>query len=149
MATSTVIHRPYPKVGEIFELGLDGDAVNNHVIAMVRRVGDPRGWAHNGPLVTGRAIRPHKLVELRPTLTFDEVLAELARYGKIPEGQWASAFKVTYPKTDGHGPIGIADASWWAPDGRINFPYIGRGGDLGFHRASGSFGANWRWIVGV
>lgn len=140
--------RTYPAIGEQFEIVFYGDYRGNQPLEIVRRIGyDRNGWAHNGPLVEGRSIRFFKLVELRGTLTFDEACAELAQHGKVPEGQWVSGFKATFPKPDGNGAIGIADATWVAPDGRLNFLYVGRGGDLKFHRASGTFGPNWRWIV--
>lgn len=62
--STIVAHRPYPKIGEPFELELDGDYKDNQPLEMVRSAyGDSRGWAHNGPLVTGRATRSFKLVE--------------------------------------------------------------------------------------
>lgn len=151
MATDTMIHRPCPKVGEPFELGIDGDAVNNHPLTMVRHTGnDSRGWAHNGRLVMGRTIRPFKLVEIATHSTFDEVLRELSRRGRVPEGQWICGFKTAFPNPDGKRHVAIADATWVGPDGRTNFPYVSRAGDIRFHRSNGSFGGDcWLWIVEV
>lgn len=140
--------RSYPLVGEPFEIVFYGDYGANQPLELMRRTNyDPKGWEHDGPLVEGRAIRLLRLVEFKTILTFDEVCAELCKQGTIREGQWASGFKATFPRSDGKGPIGVADASWKAPDGHLNFLYINRGGDLDLHRASGTFGPNWRWIV--
>lgn len=142
--------RSYPATGELFELVFYGDHVANQPLELVRQTGNtPSGWAYTGPSIVGRAVRYHKLVELKSILTFNEVRAELDKHGDIHEGQWVSGFKAAFPKPDGKGPIGIADASWVAPDGHFNFLYIGRGGDLRFHRTSGTFGPGWRWIVGI
>jgi hypothetical protein len=138
----------YPKIAEIFELGIDGDAMGNRPLEMVRRAGhDPRGWAHNGPLFCGRAIRPFQLAETNSSLSFDGVISELSQRGRVPEGQWCLAFKVTYPKPDVERHVAIADATWIGPDGRTYFPYISRAGDLRFHRSTGVFGEIWLWIV--
>lgn len=140
--------RSYPAIGEPFEIVFYGDYKGNQPLAIARRVGHCDGWEHDGPLIEGRVIRLLRLVALKSALAFDELRAELVRqYGKVPEGQWVSGFKATFPKTDGKGPIGIADASWVAPDGHFNFLCVGRGGDMEFHRASGAFGPGWRWIV--
>lgn len=151
MATGTMIHHSCPKVGEIFELGIDGDATNNHPLTMVRSTGnDPRVWVHNGRLVVGRTTGPFKLVEIASHGDFDEVLRELACRGRIPEGQWVGGFKIAFPKPNGKKHIAIADATWVGPDGRTYFPYISRAGDLRFHRSNGSFGGDcWLWIVRV
>lgn len=147
MPTAELVHS-YPRVGEPFELGLDGDYGKNQPLEMVRTAGyNPAGWARNGTLVVGRKIRAHKLVFFYENPGFDELLRELAMVGEVPSGQWIVAFKTAFPKTDGRGPIGIADATWIAPDGHLQFPCIGRGGDLRFHQALGTFGPRWRWIV--
>lgn len=141
--------RSYPAIGEPFEIVFYGDYKGNQPLGLMRRTDySPGGWEHDGPSITGRVIRFLKLVELKQILTFDEVRAELCnKYGPIPEGQWVSGFKAAFPKTDGKGPVGVADASWTAPDGKRNFLYVKRGGDLSLHRALGTFGPDWRWIV--
>lgn len=150
MALSTAHSiRSYPKIGELFEIVFYSDYGANQPLELMRRTNyNPEGWKYDGPLVEGRAIRFFKIVKFEKILTFDEVRAELCKQGTIPEGQWASGFKGAFPKTDGKGPVGVADASWTAPDGHSNFLYINRGGDLDLHRASGTFGPIYRWIIG-
>lgn len=145
------IHRLYPLVGERFDLGLNGDYGNYQPLDMVRRTGhDSRGWVHKGHMCTGRDIRPFKLIEIATHGTFDEVMNELSRHGRVPEGQWICGFKVAYPTPDGRRNVAIADATWVGPDGMTYFPYVSRAGDIRFHRSNGNFGGDcWLWIVGV
>jgi hypothetical protein len=149
MIQNVAPRHPYPAIGAEFKLIIDGDARDNQPLALVRRAGFANGcWAHNGSSVEGRQTRPFNLVAINHN-TFGVVLDELMHHGRIPLGQWVIGFKAVFPKTDGKGPIGVADASWVGPDGQLYFPCIGRGGDITFHRATGAFGTNWRWLVGV
>lgn len=142
-------HRPYPKVGEVFGLKLNGDAIGNQPLEIVRRTGcDPNSWKHDGPLAEGRVTRSFKLVPLEYCL-FGEVRSRLASKGKIPAGQWCLAFKAEYSSPNGEVSIGVADSSWIGPDGFSYFPYISRGGDVKLHRAADGFGKLWLWLVEV
>ena len=71
----------YPKVGEVFELTIDG-VVRKFKFGLVDRCDN---W--------------------------DELVGELKREGKIPEAKCLNAFKLVYPDHDGGGPIGLADNS--------------------------------------
>lgn len=139
----------YPAMGEIFELTLDGDVPEHQSLEMVRRDGYGGKWRHDGPVVQGKQTRRFKLVQIGYCRTFDEVLEKLAKYGKIPEGQWREAFRVAYPKPDGDGPIGIADFSWVNPHGYAHFPYVRADGHSYFHWADDDFYESWRWLVEV
>ena len=140
----------WPAVGEIFELVLDGNASENQPLAMVQRDGhNPQGWRHQGPVVGGRRTKRFKLVEIGYCRNFDEVRCKLTAHGEIPEGQWREAFKARYPKADGKGTIGIADASWVDPVADANFPCVYTRGGSDFDWAGGVFVDSWRWLVEV
>lgn len=142
---------PYPAVGEIFELTLDGDAPENQPLEMVSRDGydHPELWSHNGERVVGVQTRRFKLVEVGFCKNLDEVKEKLAPHGTIPEGQWREAFKKRFRKPDGKGPIGFADSSWVDPRAFVYFPFVDADGGSLFYWADYDFYADWRWLVGV
>ena len=137
----------YPATGEVFELTLDGDAADVQPLKMVRRDGYAGEWRHRGSTVKGQEARRFKLVEIGYCQDFEEVRRKLATHGAIPEGQWREAFKARYPRRDGKGPIGVADASWVSPGGDAGFPYVHTDGDSRFGWAGNGFGDSWRWLV--
>ncbi len=53
---------PYPEVGEIFELTLDG--AENQPLDMVARDGYTGEWKHQGPAVTGKQTRRFQFVQV-------------------------------------------------------------------------------------
>lgn len=73
----------------------------------------------------------------------------LAIHGRVPEGQWREAFKTSFPKHDGKGPVGVADASWKGPLCVPCFPCIDEDGDSGFDWMYAGFSDDWRWLVEV
>ena len=109
-----VVKPTYPVVGQVFELTLDGDAPENQPLAMVRRIGYStwEKWLYKGPTVKGIQTGVFKLVEFDRFLKFDDLHRILDTHGRIPEGQWAQAFKTAYPKYDGVCSIGFPDKSW-------------------------------------
>jgi hypothetical protein len=152
--TETVEEQPavpaYPKVGEVFELALDGDAPENQPLEIVRSFGyNPEGWRHKGPKVAGKQTRRFKLVQVGYCSNMDVVRERLKAHGENLEGQWMKAFKVAYPQPDGNGPVGVADASWVPPYGVANFPIVDTGGDPHFSWAGLARDAHWRWLVAV
>src|SRR5579863_5445427 len=88
----------YPKVGEVFELALDGDAPENQPLEMVDSFGyNPAGWSHKGPKVSGRQTRRFKFVQVGYCSNVDKIKEQSSAHGEIPEGQWINAFKAAYP----------------------------------------------------
>lgn len=140
----------HPKVGEIFRLRLRGDDGDSDPEAIMRQIGRVQGWAHVGHRIVGDATKTFMPVELDDCSSFDEVLDKLAQHGRIPEGQWIRSYKAAFRAPDSRQHIAIADATWVAPDGHYNFPYISKAGSPCFHRSQGSFGGvRWRWIVAI
>ena len=140
----------YPKVGEIFELTLDGDLPENQPLEIVRGFGyNPEGWGHKGPKVSGQQTRRFKLAQVGYCNNLDVVKERLKAHGENPEGQWMKAFKAAYSQPDGNGPVGVADASWVGPHGGAGFPGVGTDGVLGFRWTGSGQGGGWRWLVVV
>lgn len=140
----------YPAVGEAFELTLDGDALENQPLEMVRRDGYIGNWTHRGPLVNGAETRRFKLVSVGYCANWNELTQrKLAKHGEISPGQWREAFKKKYPTPDDNGLIGFPDASWAGPGGGARFPCVHAGGGSDFRWAGRGFSGRWRWFVGV
>ena len=142
--------RNWPVVGEVFELTLDFDAPENDPVQMVRADGysNSEKWKHAGTKPAGVQTRRFKLVEIGYQPSFDEVKAALAKHGPTPEGQWRNALKEKFPSPPGR-PVGIADASWVAPDGNAYFPCVSGDGSSVFYWAARDFGEVWLWLVEV
>jgi hypothetical protein len=139
--------RPYPEVGEVFELTLDGDAPENQPLEMVRRDGyDPVGWQHQGLVFRGRHTQYFELVNIGYCHDLYEVQFKLAPLREIQGGQWREAFKTIYPDSDGKGSVGFADASWRNPNGNFFFPFVNRDGYSGFDYVLNHFNDDWRWL---
>ena len=146
-ATTSDTREPYPANGVIFELTLDGDAVDP--ADMPRRDGHGEGWRYDDARrLTGTHTRRFLLVSVGYCKTFDELVRRLAKHGGIPEGQWRESFK-DHACPDGKGPIGIADASWGSPGGRALFPFVDSDGTSSFHWTSSDLNDCWRWLVEV
>lgn len=142
----------YPADGEEFELTLDGDNLATDPIAMVRHDGynQPESWKYKGKkLMTGKLTGSFKLVSVGYCPDLDDVRQKLTQHGEVPEGQWREAFKASYPKPDGDGPVGIADPSWVNPNGGAFFPYVDSGGGSRFGWTGSGFDDDWRWLVRV
>jgi hypothetical protein len=148
MLTTKIVH-PYPAVGEIFELTLNGDDLVNDPIEMVRRCryDNPEKWQFDGRRLVGTQSRRLRLVGIGDQLNFGAVRKALAEQGPFPEGQWREAFMAAYPEPNGKGPMGVADPSWCGPDGLLYFPYINTAGRPHFNRAGTTFLDNWLWLV--
>lgn len=145
---STLAIPQYPANGVIFELTLNFDATEADPTQMVRvgGYGPSEKWRFVGKKMCGIQTRCFKLVQVGACRNFNEVLQNLAQYGEIV-GQSCAAFKVAFPKPDGNGPIGIADASWVDPDGKLCFPFVRSDGSSRFFWADIEFGGSWRWLV--
>ena len=128
MTQRVAVVRPYPKVGEIFELTLDGDAPENQPLEMLPRSCYHLGqWEHHGSVVKGKHTRRFKIVELDYCRNFKKVLQKLAAHGKVPEGQWLQAFKHRHPRLELGEEVSIADASWADWTGPTYFPFLDSG----------------------
>lgn len=139
---------PHYPDGEVFALTLNGDALENQPLQMVRSDGYGSGWRYNGPTVKGTQTRRFKWVAIGSCRTFDEVLQKLKPHGKIPEGQWREAVKEKF-QHDGVRARGIADASWVDPGGRATFLYVDSNGRSVFCWSDRGFNGRWRWLVEV
>jgi len=135
----------YPKIGEVFELTLDGNDPNVQPLAMVKNYGyNPEGWKHDGKTVEGQQTQKFKLVQKGGS--WDEIGKEV---GNDLEGQWLEAFRKAYPESNGKHPVGVHDASWVVPYGSAYFPYVGRDGGPGFLWSGHVFSVSWLWLVPV
>ena len=141
---------PYPPIGEVFELTLDGCDPSSDPIEMVRGDGynEPERWEFKGERVIDLETRRFKLVEIGYQPNFNAVREAFREHGTIPGGQWREAFKANF-EPDSKGPIGIADASWLNPLGSASFPYVDANGSSYFLWADSSFRVGWRWLVEV
>ncbi|MFZ0296703.1 MAG: hypothetical protein WAL52_24030 [Candidatus Sulfotelmatobacter sp.] len=150
MTAEAETDRAYPRVGEVFELALDGAAPENQPLEMVESFGyNPAGWSHNGPTVSGQKTRRFKLVQVGYCSNMEKVKVKVGTEGAFPEGQWINAFKAAFPEPDGQGPVGIPDASWIDSGGRANYPYILAFGLMQFNYAGHIRIEDWRWLVAV
>lgn len=130
--TTQIIRKPCPKVGELFELTFDGSAPENQPREMINRYcrenswmkfNTPDKWTHIGHIVSGLQTRRFKLVTIGPQPDFQSALSELARHGKIPEGQWSKAFNDTF-ESDKSCTVLFADPSWIHCDEGPRLPCI-------------------------
>lgn len=135
-SSEVLIVRLYPADGEVFALTLDGDAPENQPLEMVRRDG------------YGNPARRFKLVSIGYCQNWEEVLRRLAGHGRIPEGLCRNAFKNAF-KSDGKGPVGVANPSWVNPDGSACFPCVNSDGESSFRWTVSDFSDRWRWLVEV
>jgi len=133
----------YPKDGEVFELSIKEPFTG---LQMVKDDGFTGNWQFTGQEIIEPQTKRFKLVSIGYQPNFEAVKTELAKHGKIPQGQWRKAFKKAYPKTDG-SPIGVADASWVRSSGSVRFPYVYSDGDEYFYWPGHVFNDDWRWLV--
>lgn len=141
--------KPYPKLGEVFELTLNGNDPDVQPLAMVRKYGyKPEYWKHSGKTVTGQQTRKFQLVSVGYCTGWYELAEKLATFGPTPEGQWLEAFKTEYGP-GGNCHIGVADPSWVDPHGFAVFPCMHNDGDSNFDWADSDFSVRWRWLVPV
>lgn len=136
-----------PANGVEFELTLDV----TDPMEMVQDIYNPYGWKFTGSNVVPQT-RTFKLVRVGSCANLKEVREKLAEHGSIPEGQWREAFKKTFPKHDGQGPIGFVDPVWVDPDGYAYFPMLHGVGKIwysNFNWDGEDFEENWRWLVEV
>ncbi len=137
----------YPADDEVFELSIEPFTG----LEMVRDDGfdNWHKWQFNGKEITERETKRFKLVPVGYQPNFDAVKEKLAKHGTIPQGQWRKAFKKAYPKPDGKGPVGVADASWVNPSGGVGFPCVRGGGDEYFPWTGNGFLRSSAWLVEV
>lgn len=141
-----------PANSEIFELTLDGDAIDP--MEMVRADGyDPRNWQFQGPVVKGTQTRRFMLVQVGYCRNLDEVRQKVeAGSNTLAEGQWREAFREKYPKPTKGDLIGFGGSRWVNPFGDRSFPYLGDWGgawrsDFGW--SDDGLNGSWRWLVEV
>ncbi|MDP2587614.1 MAG: hypothetical protein Q8P33_02475 [bacterium] len=140
--------RPYPALGEVFELTLQPISG----LELVRLFGiDPTHWQFRGKEITKALTRKFKLVEISYQPNFVAVLKALKAYGRPAKGLWLKAYKEAYPVPDGNGPVGFADPSWRTPSGYARFPCVSTDGHSAFDWDGFGYGfdGGWRWAVEV
>lgn len=150
--------REYPKVGEVFELTMDGDAPENQPMVMAINC-DPqhgRHWEHSGNKVVGIKTKKFKLVDFGFSARSAWLESHIKAQGKIPEGQWIKAFCAKFSVHDRKASVGVYDCSWKSPS-RFpgitrclnRFPWIDIYGNLGFGYETVASYLNERWLVEV
>lgn len=142
-------HR-YPSLNAEFELELDANIpANRPYPGMIIAFGyDPKDWGFAGTPLIGKSRRKFKLVRVgfqSNLLTVRRALE--VKHGSIPPGQWIKAFIDAYPRTDGSGPVGVADPSWIHPDGNSDFPFLDSAGKPRFNWTISTLHGHWRWLV--
>ncbi len=135
---------PYPEVGVVFSRTMDGDAPENDPNQMPRSDGYTDMRHTGNRRVRGAVTRNFKFVEIGYQPDWASVKQELAKHGKIPEGQWREAVKKNF-RTNGRR-MGVADASWDDSRGDAHFPYVRDDGTSSFYWAGSGF-LNWLWLV--
>jgi hypothetical protein len=152
--TETLI-RPYPKIGEIFELSMPSPPLG---LEMVRDVGieDWERWRYASAEVTEPQVGLFKLIQVGACWSFAEVQNRMHSRGVIiPAGQWCPAFGAAFAHCGERRMAGIAAYSFWSAwNGMYYFPCIGRGGVpifcwRGCEYRPYVFGREWDWLVQV
>lgn len=140
-----------PKVGEVFELTLNGDDPDNQPSAMVAACQeDPSVWTHKGPTVTRTVTKRFKLVKVGSCNTFKELKERLQAHGTIPESQWLKVFTTRFTRHDHDDGVAVADDSFvLSPGGGRSFFYIGDEGFPVLTPRGGPMSGMWRWLVQV
>ena len=142
----------YPEIGEKFELAipepLTGVELNNRFGYGASPVD---GWAFIKAGILQPQTKSFMIVSVGRQRNLEALQRSLSLEGKIPDGRWLAPFVRSFPRYDGRGLIGIADAWWWSRDG-FNFPCICHG--VAHFRSSSfpfaldpSFPATCRWII--
>ena len=115
----------YPRLGQFFELTLDGNYHLNTPMGMVKDFGGypSTDWEHAGTALTGKETRLFMLVPLNHSPRFDDIKETLElNHGETPAGQWIIAFNARFPGTSRSMNVGIADSSWIDHNGCPRFP---------------------------
>lgn len=136
---------PLPKDGEVFELTIDGDAVDP--IEMVRGDGynNPEQWQFNGPKVVGTQTRRFKLVGVGYQRNGGAINKVIAKHGTPALGQYREAFKEKYGCRK---LVGFTGSEWVDPFGR-RFPCVREGFSDFFLFFDEDFDDRWRFAVEV
>lgn len=87
--------RTYPQDGEVFELSITEPFTG---LQMITDEGFTGTWRFTGQEIAEPQTRKFKLVSIGYQPSFEAVKEELARHGKIPQGQWRKAFKKGLPE---------------------------------------------------
>jgi len=144
--------RPYPPVGEPFELTMPEPIIKGLEMPKNDGYGNWREWKFLGKEMRKSRTGLFMLVEVgaQPASPKAKVLREALKvHGSLIQGQWREAFKAAFPEPDGKGPIGIADPSWLYPRRDAGFPYVHTVGNSRFDWTGYGFNGCWRWLVGV
>jgi hypothetical protein len=161
MIQTTQVRRPFPQVGEIFELTSSEDITG---LGLVAAFGydpfDPkiRDWGSFAePVLAGTTSR-FMLVSVGERKDHVEHIADTCRErgGRIPSGCWLKVFNDTFSNSiSNKNPVGVPDASWHRKSERFlrYFP-IGRGFYWApFREYLNLVGSdrdkNWLWLVEV
>jgi len=109
MTQTAQVRRPFPEVGEIFELTA-GEEITG--FKMIENWGhSPEGWASVGATVPDGMTKRFKLVADGYQHNFDDV----ARALKDDIGCWLEIFRETFDTSGEHPPVGVLDISWGSP----------------------------------
>lgn len=144
-----------PDLDVIFELTLD-PAIRG--LDMVVNEFNADMWRFSGKEITGLQTKCFMLLRVGyyNHHNLEQVLPKLTTKKTKPStGLAREAFKKDYPMSDGKGPIGFPDPSWWYTS--ANFPMLGSHGGQkpgepwrsGFYPANYWHGVEWRWLVEV
>jgi len=117
--------QPYPDLGQIFSLTLNGDATRISPVGFIETLyGRPSigsvldNWKVDGKQIAGGVqTRQFKLVSVGAVPNRPELITKLQTEGRIPAGQWIMAFMETFPVHDCKGHVGVADG--WV---RLEYP---------------------------
>ena len=112
VSTQAPAKRPMPMDGVVFEVTHDFGE-NPEPEKMPNRFGyTSKGWGFSGRPIAGLQTRNFMWVSVEPRQNFDAICTELAKHGKVPEGQW---LEVIMEQFEPDRRRAIADASWIGP----------------------------------
>lgn len=144
---TAVARRPFPQVGEIFELTASTRITGLGLIVEFGYI--PSMWQFDGEDIPAGATKRFKLVE---GLYSPDIFA-VAQYskdyqgGKDTNGCWIKVFNDTFGN-NGVDRIGVPDASWRHPDGPV-FPMVEADGRKDFREADRTRLGLFLWLVEV
>ena len=154
MTTARVV---YPRLGEEVVLQMTPDTIVTPLDMVKVSYRSNDGWTHGqnekwqakGRIITDPCEIRAVLVKVGYCQDLNDVIAKIGGVDNVLPGQLREAFKKQLPVPDRPGPIGIPDASWVDPVGRVYFPCVNSDGCSDFRWSGSCFGGRWRWLVRV
>lgn len=141
--------RPIPRIGETFELTLNGDKVDP--VEMVTQTGRKGLWKYLGNRISGTQTRRFKLVDIGACRN---MAVARERAGSLADGLWAEAFRAAYPLPGDARSVCFGGSGWLNPYGLPRIALLENSGvswTLRFenpHTVSQSEGV-WLWLTEV